>query len=377
MNKNNTPEIKNSVNTEQKTLDITAYIDAAQLLLAYVTESGLTIEHDTIATIVNAKHALEQHQWNSEIETGFWGAYNQLAKLAHPVSVASLKATRTFPKKTVKKPSPNKMSRFFFWSRQKERSTADQTIVRYQFLTMVILIWLIFTQIYWLMGSTITSQLTETLPQQLESLHEKRDELREHIPQEQWEETQELSEIEADIFNAGLQTDAQYKMLQDWNAVLRMFFIWPFSLLEQEQSSGTSQDEEQDYIISLQQSQFALKAIQLFLLPLQYGLLGAYAYILRQLTREIKTLTYVVESNISYRLRAQLGAVSGLAIGWFTTGTGIAVLGALSPLALAFLAGYSVEVLFTLMDKFVTSFSAKFSPDDKQKTLEKQEKGAK
>src|ERR1700680_5228090 len=56
----------------------------------------------------------------------------------------------------------------------------------------------------------------------------------------------------------------------------------------------------------------------------------------------------------------RLGVIAGLAIGWFfapdnkSTGAGLS---ALSPLALAFVAGYSVDLLFTAMDRLVAAFS--------------------
>jgi hypothetical protein len=111
---------------------------------------------------------------------------------------------------------------------------------------------------------------------------------------------------------------------------------------------------------ALQEAKFILQGIQLYILPLLYGLLGAAAYVLRTLTTEIRNLTYEIESNIRYRLRIQLGAVSGLAIGWFSDAglTFSASTLSLSPLALAFLAGYSVEVLFSLMDRMIYTFSS-------------------
>jgi hypothetical protein len=112
---------------------------------------------------------------------------------------------------------------------------------------------------------------------------------------------------------------------------------------------------------------YALNAISDYLLPLLYGLLGALAYVLRTLTKEIKSLTYSRAQNIGYGLRLQLGALAGLAIGWFVKGgdgdTPAEAAQALSAVslsawALAFIAGYSVEVLFALMDKFIKAFSA-------------------
>ncbi|OQW86185.1 MAG: hypothetical protein BWK78_10335 [Thiotrichaceae bacterium IS1] len=81
----------------------------------------------------------------------------------------------------------------------------------------------------------------------------------------------------------------------------------------------------------------------------------------------IKDLTYVVESNISYRLRIQLGGLSGLAISWFPASESFASFGSLTPMALAFIMGYNVEILFSAMDRFISKFSTPETVADKNK----------
>ena len=98
-----------------------------------------------------------------------------------------------------------------------------------------------------------------------------------------------------------------------------------------------------------------------YLLPILYGALGASAFIVRALATEIRATTYTNESNVGYQLRFYLGAVAGLSIAWFTSGGKVAetsgLLPSLSPLALAFVAGFSVELLFSLLERVVAAFS--------------------
>ena len=97
-----------------------------------------------------------------------------------------------------------------------------------------------------------------------------------------------------------------------------------------------------------------------YILPLSYGLLGACAHILRMLKREIREVTFSPTSVISFRLRWPLGMLSGIAVGWFFGPEQLpGELSALQPLALAFLAGYSVELLFTGMDNLIDAFTKK------------------
>jgi hypothetical protein len=99
--------------------------------------------------------------------------------------------------------------------------------------------------------------------------------------------------------------------------------------------------------------------LQQFILPLLYGWIGALAYILRSLSEQIRLWTYRKENSVLCDLRMLLGMVAGLAIGWFfkPSGTEVNGVGLVSPFALAFLAGYSVDLLFTVMDRVVATFS--------------------
>jgi hypothetical protein len=171
------------------------------------------------------------------------------------------------------------------------------------------------------------------------------------------------------------------KMIRTCNPLLSLVAACPISKEKPQdkpsQPSTAAPEGVTELEPLLQQKKFILTSLQLFVLPLFYGLLGAFVYVLRTLTVEIKTLTYTKESNISYRLRIQLGALAGLAIGWFTgpnasfsldavSSETLSTLGGvsaqtLSPMALAFLAGYSVDVLFALMDRIIYAFSTKES----------------
>ena len=113
----------------------------------------------------------------------------------------------------------------------------------------------------------------------------------------------------------------------------------------------------QDTVITEAKNRMDL--LQQFILPLLYGWIGALAYILRSLSEQIRLWTYRKENTDLCDLRMLLGMVAGLAIGWFfkPSGTEVNGVGLVSPFALAFLAGYSVDLLFTVMDRGVAAFS--------------------
>ena len=132
--------------------------------------------------------------------------------------------------------------------------------------------------------------------------------------------------------------------------------------------------------IALNESEQVLRVISEFILPLLYGLLGACVYVLRDLTNTIGSVTFSKSSMINYSLRLIMGPLVGIAIGLFLGTPAANLVGgpnlvdnpvtavvpptipSLGIMALAFLAGYSVEVLFSALDTLIGAFASKNSP---------------
>lgn len=113
-----------------------------------------------------------------------------------------------------------------------------------------------------------------------------------------------------------------------------------------------------NYIQGTNYARNALTSFQSFILPLLYGILGALLFILRKYKSSLKTGSSLNATN--YLIRIVMGGLAGLAIGWFVSIDGSDTpfkIGNLSPLALSFLAGYGVEILFTGLDSLVSKFS--------------------
>jgi hypothetical protein len=94
------------------------------------------------------------------------------------------------------------------------------------------------------------------------------------------------------------------------------------------------------------------------LLPVLYALLGACAYLLRNFEEQLKTKTFVPSrSNWARFLIAGIGgAVVGL-FGNFTVTQGVSI----SPLAIAFLVGYAVDVFFSFLEGMLQTFNKRKS----------------
>jgi hypothetical protein len=89
-------------------------------------------------------------------------------------------------------------------------------------------------------------------------------------------------------------------------------------------------------------------AITAFVLPILYALLGACAYGLRALSEQTTARTY--RPSYAALARIVIAMIAGLVVGLFNNFTqGVS----LSPLAIAFLVGYAVEVFFSFLDAFL------------------------
>jgi len=107
-------------------------------------------------------------------------------------------------------------------------------------------------------------------------------------------------------------------------------------------------------------AQFVLSILQSYILPLFYGILGAGTFVLRTLSKEMEDETFSEEKRTQHLLRVSLGALAGILVGWFSfliPGETTTFVGSISPLAIAFLVGYNIELFFSLMDRALFSIT--------------------
>lgn len=93
-----------------------------------------------------------------------------------------------------------------------------------------------------------------------------------------------------------------------------------------------------------------------YLIAMVMGLLGSLTFILRALSQQLREHTYVpVSASISI-VRICLGAIAGV-FGTLLVPGGENTLKSLPPLFIPFVFGYGIEILFSLLDKMVRSFT--------------------
>lgn len=96
-------------------------------------------------------------------------------------------------------------------------------------------------------------------------------------------------------------------------------------------------------------------------LPILLGWLGAHAFILRSMSKSITEHSFAPGSAFNHIVRIGLGALAGLASNWLLTpeAVGGAKWANLPVWALAFVAGYGIELVFAFMDRIIGAFTAK------------------
>lgn len=364
------------LNSEQKfyiSPDIKQSIADGQKLIAYIARQGeLVLDPDLSQQVIEAKHKLAKGEWSEQDEAAYLVCYDQLATLVHPVTVESIDSVIPADHQAVK-----------------SKTKAELAVAFYRRSTLIALAILILIQVYWLFG--------HDLRQNLQSIFDTRENTKLELSRVDDPSTDTAKTLAAKLEVDNQQLDANYKWLIRWNQIwsiggtfeagLPQYFRQRYEIQKQNLEKDPQTNEQALENLELHKSlhevrivffenilaaDFILSAFQNYLLPLLYGLLGAFIYVLRELMREIKLLTYSFDSEIRYRLRLTLGALGGMVIGWLMKPEEAGALASMQPMTLAFLMGYNVEVLFAIMDKIIdnirASVESKEKPESKPNT---------
>jgi len=115
-------------------------------------------------------------------------------------------------------------------------------------------------------------------------------------------------------------------------------------------SSSTSPAEVLD------SAKTTLDRLNRIVLPLLFGLLGSYSYLLRNISLEIRAQQFAPHSSLHHIARLSLGALAGIASTWLLTPQQIGLSSSVPIWVLAFVAGYGTELVFAFMDRIISAF---------------------
>jgi len=108
------------------------------------------------------------------------------------------------------------------------------------------------------------------------------------------------------------------------------------------------------WISTEQRTAVMLTALTVYVVPAVVGLLGAFAYVFRRINSKVEEFSLEPRDRMQAILRIFLGVLLGGLVGLFFQPEGVELSGIrLSIAALAFLVGYSVQVVFEAMDSVI------------------------
>ena len=85
------------------------------------------------------------------------------------------------------------------------------------------------------------------------------------------------------------------------------------------------------------------------------GALGTCVFAMRSLHREMGDRSFDAPRASEFTIRIFMGMLSGVALQWLVARPDGTMLGGITPAALAFVGGYSIEMVFSIMDRLVQS----------------------
>ncbi len=346
------------------TLLKTALVDA-EMLMAHASEYGIELDQKYIKAIVNAKKNNQSNEWTEQEEIDFWVAFQVLAKAVEPVSIDSLRAA-----------SISEETKKGWWAKiwgLKKKSMVERSVSFYRKFALVAMVGMLAIQIYALIGTALMSKWAQSNERLLEiNKREQELSLITEVNLEDKTAMKEQNSLLTEIGELEMEIESTIQLLEDWLGVTYNFWsktreeIKEVVLKETSTTDGppfeTGAHDASVNIYVIQQSKSLIIIFNQYILPLLYGLLGGFAFVLRSLAEESKNMTYTATSRIKYGLRIHLGALAGLVIGFLWgdfQGKSFGVVESLSPLAVAFLAGYSVDFLFRMLDSLISSTEKK------------------
>lgn len=333
----------------------------SEMLLRFAAENVPDLPRATVATICHALDAQADGTWDEQIATDFWCAFNALCAVLKPATVDTLSTN------LVAVPPP----RWLAWAgNAKPVSVSRRTATRY--LALLIVLLLISVVLGFLVSTTLgLSKDAEQLAVQGDELSLKltaaADALEAELDGKPFAEAPDAQRPAIAAIQAQLQQQNHVldQMLQKSVMMTRLMrfglggaTIEPGNLADARNIADVRQ-AVRDYQFNRREvasdrlsAQITMGVLTATVLPIVLGIMGACAYVVRLISDQIKDTTFSATSPIRHLVRVALGGLSGVVIGF----SGVVTDMGLSSAALAFIAGYAVEPVFSTIDGIAEKF---------------------
>lgn len=329
-------------------------LDNAATLIKYAAESPKELPEDVVRPIVDAWRAREAGNWDSAVSVAFWKAYSALCILIKPVTLDTISTTR----------ANLKPARWWPFGASRDTSLGMKTINRHlAWLVVLLVVAVIFgyinstavmlsTEIQKLVvkGDATSSELAEgisSIKSELEQLKLPDDPLAISLDDARiGNDTRNKIRVLRDkLQNLYYVSDLMHYKVNGISSITT-FKSYKYEkgdlsrlpVLEHGYANLQSYYDIRRNVAELQDKVFLLSGFYAALVPLLLGAIGASTYVLRLASEQIRDTTFSQTSPARHIVRIMLGAMT------------------LSVAALAFLAGYAVEPVFSTLDSIAEKF---------------------
>ena len=372
-----------SISPPSKDPLLSTSIDDAYILLDFSCRQGKTTPAQLSDILIKSRQKQDADApLSSEEETSFWNAFAKITEQIKPVTVESIRFTRSFNPTDSFHQKRNFFARIF-----KTRGPAERVLRNYLAMAAFTLLMLLALQVEWAIGTFIYNDAFKVHHNLLRGQHEL------VIAQQLSNSVQGTAAAEqADAQLKQAQTNAQQD--QSWNAVSFVRLWWwnrevssyipPFDLVINEQTgvvsnniareSGVTLDEGGRRRLEYTRTELTLQIISNYFLVTLFALLGALTQALRAISQKIQDVSLTANDLYRVRTRVILGVISGVCMAWLfiistpnsdaqpsnrTPLDAINFFGSFTPWAVAFISGYSVEIFFSLLERIITIITIK------------------
>jgi len=332
-------------------------------LLRFAAERVKDLNPDLALAIVEARAAADSDQWNPQISQRFWSAFARLCDLIQPVTMDCLAAAH-------RNIEPPRWRRFLGGE---TKSIAERSSSRYSLALLLLLVLILPIQLYVWTCSNLSKKIDDLFAAEklkyasLVQDFTKFDAETRGTQAETWSPDQKArafkiindsSSIDSDLDR--IDTEARFLEI-----ISTSFSQWPSQSIHLRPSidaqwfnyyHGVSDRIRfmQSAVLHVQEkANLIVGVLGAYILPILFGTIGAVAYVIRTISDQIRTSTFSTTSPIRHVMRAALGGMAGLVVGLFSD---LSTKLSLSPLAVAFLAGYGVEAVFSMFDGIIEKF---------------------
>lgn len=337
-----------------ETVKLHSILANVKLLLAHAAESGYQLDAKTVSAIEVAREKYNKGIWTQEIATEFWPAYSLLCATIKPVTADSINASTA--------------------------ENLNRTIGVYRRFAYLLLFFIVPVSVFLFVHAGMSNDISERveanneLALQLSALLDppqigtnggvKEDEPfpggNEVLSRlQQFTTTSRLLFERAKILNYLIN---EFEPIPSFAPLPSVIDSSPKALEIRNNIEPTKGQLKGEFFAQLgkyQQVRAFAKNVQqanliiygafsAYVLPVAYAALGACAYALRTMSAQTVARTYLPSHHVFARVVIAL--IAGLVVGLFNNFTqGIT----LSPLAIAFIVGYAVEIFFSFLDAFL------------------------